>query len=82
MEMLKEEFKDKFSRSNPLLTELTLWCLSYDYETRPDFIRLEQKIKKCESSRGPFVSQFFKVGASAEVILGSCGTEFEWSQSF
>ena len=73
MEMLKEEFKDKFCESNPLLTELTLWCLSYDYESRPDFLQLKQKIKETEESDQPFVSQFFKVGERGGLDSGQCG---------
>lgn len=70
LELLKEEFKEKFSATNPLLAELTLWCLSYHYEQRPDFLELEAKIREFESGVGPFVSRFFKVGGSRVADAG------------
>ena len=63
LELLKEEFKEKFQNSNPILTDLTLWCLEHEYEARPDFIDLENQIEKIEykMNNQQFISEIIPI---------------------
>jgi hypothetical protein len=66
LEMLKEEFKSKFQKTNPVLTNLTIWCLGHEYEDRPDFIDLESQIEKIEYAmqNNHFVSEIIPIESS------------------
>ena len=65
MELLKEEFKAKFQETNPILTNLTLWCLEHEYEGRPDFLDLEFQIEKIEYqlNNKEFISEIIPIGS-------------------
>ena len=69
LELLKEEFKSKFQETNPLLTNLTLWCLEHEYEARPDFIDLENQAEKIEFNlqNRPLISDIIPIDSGKTV---------------
>lgn len=71
LELLKEEFKEKYQRVNPVLTDLTMWCLEHEYPNRPDFIELEQEIDKADFSNYPLVSEIVPVNSTKKINLKS-----------
>ena len=71
LELLKEEFKEKFQHTNPVLCDLTMWCLEHRYENRPDFIQLEEDIEKAEYSNKPFTSEIIPLNSAKQMNLKS-----------
>jgi predicted metal-dependent RNase len=71
LELLKEEFKEKYADSNPVLTDLTMWCLNHRYEDRPDFIQLELEMEKADYSQKPFISEIIPVNSIKKINLKS-----------
>lgn len=71
LELLKEEFKAKFKASNPILTDLTMWCLEHEYEGRPDFINLENQIRKMEYNleNQAFISELIPIESNNHVAI-------------
>lgn len=67
LELLKIEFSEKYQESNPILVELTLWCLQHEYEKRPDFIDLEKRIERNDYSNQPFVSEIIPLSSVKDI---------------
>lgn len=49
IEKQKQEFRNKFYESHPLLVDLTLWCLEHKYNRRPKFRDLYNAILASKS---------------------------------
>lgn len=67
LELLKIEFSEKYEQTNPLLVELTLWCLQHEYENRPDFIDLEKRIERMDFSNQPFISEIIPLSSVKDI---------------
>jgi outer membrane biosynthesis protein TonB len=77
LELLKQEFRNKFEVTNPVLTDITMWCLNHQYEDRPDFLELEEKFGKLILSDKPFVSQIIPVSSEKLILMKSEAKEPE-----
>jgi hypothetical protein len=71
LELLKVEFNEKFKPDNPVLADLTIWCLEHRYENRPDFIQLEEEIEKADYSNKPFISEIIPLNSAKKINLKS-----------